>query len=1118
MNVPRRMTVGILAALPFLPTATARAETRGPAAIVESVEAGYAAEKAGLQPGDEILSWSRAASSAADLDQSGRIQSPYDLTEVEFEQTHRGTVILSGLRGARQTTWTLPRGSWWRITTRPDLPSEAAALYRDGKEKIAAGDLPGGEALWRTAATDLAAAGDRLRAAWLLERSADKLAQAGKWTAADAAYEAALATLGTEADPLAAVWILFSWGKSATNQSAWDRAASCLTRALTLRRKAVPRSLTEAHILVYLGDTAWLRGELATAETFHRQAMEIYEDLAPESLNVASLLNNWASVLVERGDLNQAEADFRRADEIMRRLDPGAFLHGLIFANLGAVMYFRSDLAEAERLFRQALTIYEKQKPDGGEVLNALNNLGEVAHMRGDLAASEDLLLRSLRLVEKAGDNRLELVDVLGNLGQVAKDRGDLDVAETRFRRALEIAEAQVPGSPKLAEALASFAALARRRGNYSSARDTLRRALAIQEQQAPGSFHVAEALLQIAAVELASGENLPAAEEGFRRARALLEDQVPGSPALAEALRGLGELAARRGQLQQAIELYRQALMQMEKTGVGTTVHAELLHVLGRAELRAGLAGEGLRHLCAAFDVLDRQRRKLGGTEEVRATFEASTREIYYGCLEALLTAGRPAEAFATLERGRARSFLDLLAERDLEIPGLAPETAAERRRIDTEYDRVQAELLAPASAAPPGTVEELQGKLRDLRAQQEQLAARIRRESPRFASLRYPEPLAVDGARAALDPGTVLLSYSVGPERSFLFVVQPAASGEPGLSVHSLPIGGSALREEVESFRRLLNRLGSDRKALQAQARHLYDLLVRPAERQITNATRLLVSPDGPLHTLPFAALMRRSRYLAEWKPIHSVLSATVYTEIKRSRPRKTGPAQERLAAFGDPLYPKSTQDASADPEVREALRRGAALEPLPATRAEVESIVALYPQAQSYLGREATEEKAKSIGLESRLVHFACHGLLDERFPLNSALALTIPEHPAAGQDNGLLQAWEILESVRLDADLVTLSACDTALGKEMGGEGLVGLTRAFQFAGARSVLASLWSISDTSTAHFMQRFYGYLRSGKTKDEALRAAQIDQIRGKAGSSHPYHWAAFELFGDWR
>jgi CHAT domain-containing protein len=136
-----------------------------------------------------------------------------------------------------------------------------------------------------------------------------------------------------------------------------------------------------------------------------------------------------------------------------------------------------------------------------------------------------------------------------------------------------------------------------------------------------------------------------------------------------------------------------------------------------------------------------------------------------------------------------------------------------------------------------------------------------------------------------------------------------------------------------------------------------------------------------------------------------------------------------------------------------------------------------------------------------------------------PLNSALALTLPESPAPGRDNGLLQAWEIFEQVRLDADLVTLSACETALGQEMGGEGLVGLARAFQYAGARSVLASLWGVGDDSTAELMKRFYGHLQAGKAKDEALRAAQIDLLRGAApGVAHPFHWAPFVLIGDWR
>ena len=188
------------------------------------------------------------------------------------------------------------------------------------------------------------------------------------------------------------------------------------------------------------------------------------------------------------------------------------------------------------------------------------------------------------------------------------------------------------------------------------------------------------------------------------------------------------------------------------------------------------------------------------------------------------------------------------------------------------------------------------------------------------------------------------------------------------------------------------------------------------------------------------------------------------------------------------------------------------------LPASRSEVQAISSLFPGARVLLGGDATEEAVKSLAPQARRLHFACHGLLDERFPLNFGLAFSIPEHRKAGLDNGYLQAWEIFDELRLDADLVTLSACDSGLGQEMGGEGLVGLVRAFQFAGARSVLASLWGVSDESTADLMKRFYGYLRSGKTKDEALRAAQIDQIRKKTGESHPFHWAAFELFGDWR
>ena len=276
---------------------------------------------------------------------------------------------------------------------------------------------------------------------------------------------------------------------------------------------------------------------------------------------------------------------------------------------------------------------------------------------------------------------------------------------------------------------------------------------------------------------------------------------------------------------------------------------------------------------------------------------------------------------------------------------------------------------------------------------------------------------------------------------------------------------------------------------------------------------------------------------QYLVEWKPLHVVLSGTVYAELRKLRrqpasARDGGSPHVALTAFGDPEYPQIlAQDEPADRGVvtdvyvRDATERHD-IKPLPYTRTEVGSIASLFGSqpVRTYLGKEATEERVKALGKDVRIVHFATHGLLNDDFPLNSALALTIPEQLSDDRENGLLQVWEIFESVRLDADLVVLSACQTAAGQAQFGEGLIGLSRAFQYAGARSVLATLWSVSDRTTAELMSRFYRHMRSGKTWDEALRAAQLELIHGEVknewgiAASSPYYWAAFQVIGDWQ
>jgi len=513
------------------------------------------------------------------------------------------------------------------------------------------------------------------------------------------------------------------------------------------------------------------------------------------------------------------------------------------------------------------------------------------------------------------------------------------------------------------------------------------------------------------------------------------------------------------------------------------------------------------------------------------------------------------------------------MLAERDLAFTTDIPEELdRERRRLTIQYDRT---LKKMAGLNPRDHGKEIEATHRELRKLNEEagvVEASIRKASPRLAALKYPRPLGTAEAGQALDSGTLLLSYSVGKGETALFAL--SRSGD--LEVKILPLGEETLRSKVKQLRSLIREAAQEsslgalrQRQVEAVSRELYTALLRPVAERIAKSERLLILPDGPLHALPFAALLRDGadgesggQYLAEWKPLHVALSATVFAELKqRRRPASDSNSPQapvQLAAFGDPVYPqslvKAKVDSSAalptiagviaqvdvsrgDPIVRSAVERGIFdWQPLPYTRHEVEGIARLFSAgtARTFLGSEALEERIKSLDPKIRILHLAAHGYTDEHLPSSSFIALTIPEdtNPDATpeRDNGLLQVWEIFERVRLDADLVVLSACDSGLGEEQGGEGLIGLTRAFQYAGARTVMASLWSVEDRATSELMIRFYKHLRAGLTKDEALRQAQIELIRSpievvdeKGGktlldASAPYYWAGFQLYGDWR
>lgn len=1087
---------------------------------------------------------------------AGPLESPFDLGAMDIEQAPRGGVVLRGRREMEERSWSLLPGSQ-KLEVRPVLAEDQLRIYQEGRDLAAAGKPEAAAELWRAAAGpggDGGSRGERRLALWWLSRAAGVLAAAHRARAADALYEQAVARAGLASaagarqaprdlaaapvsevagtagavapiDAQAAVELLMVWGKALQNRAQWVRAEGCYQQALDL-------------LSGHGGPPAGAGGQ---AESGDSGALLLARrpPSAGAGLGEAAALEGLGTVAAQRGDLDRAEELLGRVLAQRERLAPGSWQLARSLADLGNVALLRGDPATASTWFRRAVAMGEGLAPQSSEFAVLSISLGNAALDRWRLAEAEEAFERGRAILARVRPGSLEMGSVLQNLGVVAARRGDPERAGELFRRSLAVKQKADPGGVLVATSLENLGLLVGGFGDSRAEEDYLLRALKFAEERAAGTPLLARILYNLGSFYELSGR-LDQAQAYLDRALAIRQRLNPGGLEEALTLSGLAHVAAGRGDLAKAEALFLRVLAMTERVAPGSLDLASAQSNLGDLRLRQGRAADAAELHCQAVDSIEGLRRRLGGAAETRQAFAATVENFYATCLEELVGQGKTAEAFEVLERGRARAFLEQLAERDLVPPSeVPPEIGRRRRELDRDYDTVRSTLSRLNPVRDAAEVDRLRARLNDIRGQQEAVLAELRRASPRLASLRYPQPLGLAGARAALDPGTVLLSFYVSTTRSFLFVVRPDATG---VTVFSLPFGSAQLGSEIELFRKLAQREGTDRAALTERAEHLYHILLAPAEPLIAPARRLLVSAHGPLHFLPFAALMRKGgfpgggSYLVEWKPIHLSASATAYAEIKRSR-RTAGVARGELVAFGDPLYPAAVQraadaaaaESSAAPaggqvpaaslELVSAVRRGLDLTPLPATRREVQDIAALAPGARMFLGAEATEERAKSIGKDARWIHFACHGLLDERSPLDSALALTIPDQPAAGQDNGLLQAWEILEQMHLDADLVTLSACDTALGGDGGGEGLIGLTRAFQFAGARSVLASLWSVADVSTGDLMRRFYGYLFQGRTKDEALRAAQLDLLHLSGDRlSHPYHWAAFQLVGDFR
>jgi CHAT domain-containing protein len=622
----------------------------------------------------------------------------------------------------------------------------------------------------------------------------------------------------------------------------------------------------------------------------------------------------------------------------------------------------------------------------------------------------------------------------------------------------------------------------------------------------------------------------------------------------IARTLNHMGALYRGVGDSEKALNYFNQALMLKKLVGDPKGVAATLFQIAQTERDQGKLIEAGVL-IETALSVVESQRAKIG-SQQLRATYFASVqqyREFYIDLLMRMHDANPAGNsvqaAFNASETGRARSLLELLSEAGTEIrhgvdpallarerslgEAIAAKAASQIKLLSGEHSEAQAQAIAKELAQLTGDYEQVQVRIREL--------------SPQYAALTRPVPLTLaETQRRVLDADTLLLEYSLGDERSFLWAVTPDS-----IKSYDLP-----KRAEIEPLARRVYELMTARNTIVAKetlaqrgqrleladaeysiaAASLSQMLLKPAAAELKNK-RLLIVSDGVLQYVPFAGLPDPSA--ADARPLivaHEVVAAPSASVVAllRQETANRKPAARTLAVLADPVFSNDDPRVSATranhalPEEKnpaiDALRAAAEaglgdLKRLRFTRQEADEIARLAGDdlRLEAVDFQATRKLATSAAIgEYRIVHFATHGLINNRHPELSGIVLSLVDEKGQPQ-NGFLRLYD-LYNLKLSADLVVLSACQTALGKDIRGEGLVGLTRGFMYAGAPRVIASLWQIDDRASAEFMKRFYrGMLGEKLRPAAALRAAQVSMQNDKRWHA-PHYWAAFTLQGEWR
>lgn len=926
-------------------------------------------------------------------------------------------------------------------------------------------------------------------------------------------------------------------GKRAYDTGQYSEAMTQWQQGLELAKASGDRPGMET-LLTNLGVAHHRLGQFEQAVGYFHQAMALNKELKNrrgEADNLNNLSINYYNLGKYDDSLDYAQQGLTLNREVKNRRGESDSLN-----NLGLVYHDLGQHEKTREYYQQSLAISREIKDREGETAN-LVNLGSIYRDLGQYERTLEYYQQALALSRETKNRRGE-GESLGHLGSLYNDLGQYDKAREYLLAGLPILRET---KYRLAEgwALNNLGSAHWHLRQYDQARGYFQQALAIHREIKDPRGEAGD-LSNLGAVhhELKQYDQ---ARGCYQQALAI-EREIKSRPAEGVELIKLGTVYLDASQYGQALKVLEESLKVCQEVGDPGSLWM-VQHRLGAVKVKLGKYNDAIGHYRQALDIIEGLRAGLG--EESKTTFMQQNLFVYDELIELLRaqhekepTKGYDRDSLEIFERKQGRLFLEEMGRSGARnFAGLPEQVKNRETELENRQGNLQAALEKERSKPQPDRprLQTLEAELEQVRAALKGLQEELRTNYPDYHALKYPQPARPAELQAqVLKPGEVLLVYAVMKDKTCLWVV-----GKEIFRLQTLPIGEKDLVRKVTAYRRTILKTGDEEgggktPALSPEAREqlrqeLYNLLVPTAVRPALAGSRLYIIPTGPLYSLPFETLETQAagqppHYLVEDHAIAYLSSASLLKTLREARARKQAQPPYPLLAFANPSYAKDAKGQAEEGSIRglqtrayQKILRGG-FEALPETEDEVRAIKAVLqaPEASNPLQVKEAASRSAVFSLNQagklaayRYVVFACHGILPGEVDrvVQPALVLSHPEK------DGYLTMGDVF-GLKLNADLVSLSACNTGRGSEVKGEGVMGLTRAFMYSGAPAVSVTLWSIESQSARELDVGMFRYLGQQRGRAAALREIKLALLRGEKGAQyrHPFFWAPLVVFGD--